>query len=58
MKTGDVVSVEFFGGLVEPRIIVEVEENTAVICDKQEWEAATNEKRRPEGIRVPIVDLH
>jgi hypothetical protein len=57
MKIGDVVRVRFFGNLVEPRRIVQVEENTIVICDSVEWENAAKGNRIPEGIRVPIDDL-
>ena len=57
MKTGDVVRVRFFGGLVEKRIVVQVEDNTVIICNVPEWESATKEKRMPDGIRVQIYDL-
>jgi hypothetical protein len=57
MKTGDVVNVKLFGGLVESRVVVQVEQNTVVICNQEEWRKATNEKRMAEGIRLGIDDL-
>jgi uncharacterized protein with ACT and thioredoxin-like domain len=57
MKSGDEVYVQFFGGIIEKRILLYNEENTVVICSVSEWKDATKENRRPEGIRIPTIDL-
>jgi hypothetical protein len=49
--------LRFFGGEVGKRIVLENEDSTVVICSLSEWNSAMKEKRRPDGIRVPIVDL-
>lgn len=57
MKTGDVVLVRFFGDSVGARVVIQVEENNVIICNREEWNNAMNEKRTAEGIRVRIDDL-
>jgi hypothetical protein len=57
MKQGERVTVKLFGGRMAERIIVQIEENTAIICNEQEWDMAHSEHREPQGIRLPISDL-
>lgn len=57
MKKGSVVTARLFGGKKAPRVVVEVEENTVIVCNQAEWDTAKLERREPEGIRLPISDL-
>jgi hypothetical protein len=40
MKQGERVTVKLFGGRMAERIIVQIEENTAIICNEPEWDMA------------------
>lgn len=57
MRPGDKVEANAFGGKKITRRLVEVVDNTAVICKEEEWQAASREMRRPDGVGFPLRDV-
>lgn len=57
MRPGDKVLAKVHGGKTVRRVLVDVIENTAVICTPAEWESAIEEKRKPDCVGFPIRDV-
>jgi hypothetical protein len=57
MKPGDKVTARAFGNKKITRIVVELIENTVVICTQEEWDAAGREMRKPDGVGFPMRDI-
>jgi len=54
MQPGQRVIAKAFGGKKIRRVVVQITENTVVICRTEEWEAARKENRAPCGVGFPI----
>lgn len=54
MEPGQSVRVKAFGGKVLQRIVIKQLSGTIVICTEEEWKAATQECREPEGVGFPV----
>jgi hypothetical protein len=57
MKPGDRVSAKVFGNKNVERIVVQLIDNTVVICTQEEWKAAHSEMRNPTGVGFPVRDV-
>jgi len=57
MKPGDKVQAKAFGNKKITRIVVELTENTVVICTEKEWRTAAQEMRKPDGVGFPARDV-
>jgi hypothetical protein len=54
MKPGEQIVVKAFGGEKLQRVVVQVIENTVLICKKEEWDAAKAEHRDPTCVGFPL----
>ena len=57
MVTGEKVKVKVFGGKTVTRIVVDVIDNTVVICKQSEWKSAMLEGRNPVGVGFPVQSV-
>lgn len=56
-RAGQVVRVEQFGGAALDRVVIEDRGEWIAVCLPSEFEAATAEGRRPDGIAFPREDV-
>ena len=57
MKPGDSVIAKVFGGNEVQLTVVEVTDNTVVVCTQEEWEASRREMRIPDGVGFSDSDV-
>ena len=57
MQSGDLVRVRTYGGREIVRRLATVRGATALICNDEEYKAATKEQREPICIGFPLADV-
>lgn len=57
LKSGDLVDVKAFGGLVVTRLLLRVDGQTVVLTTPEEAENAVSEQREPVCIGFPLADV-
>jgi hypothetical protein len=53
MKRGDVVLAKLYGGESVQRRVIELKPKVVVICNEQEWKAASDRGTEPHGLGFP-----
>jgi hypothetical protein len=57
METGQLVEVTEYGGVKAIRRVVADRGAVIVVCNQKEYDAATTEKRKPDGIGFPCKSV-